>query len=128
MDERFADFLSEELLEFCSYDTHENNYMADALTNLSTKEIHEYFLEYCEDYCSTNMKCMGKNNTAQPLAQTSKSSSKSTPRNFATPKTDNEVAEARKMGVPLKTRNGVFQSGKTGLVIEERLQRHRWLR
>ena len=69
----------------------------------------------------------GQEQYSQPLAQTSKSSSKSTPRNFATAKTDNEVAEARKMGVPLKTRNSVFKSGKTGLVIEERLQRHGWL-
>ena len=52
MEEQFLNFLSDELLKFCSYGTHENNYSAgsaavsqelDLLTNLSSKESEEYF-------------------------------------------------------------------------------------
>ena len=115
MVEQFSDFLSEELLDFCSYGTHENIYMGasgiyddlDMLTNQSSKEINEYFSQYSEDYCSTNKptntKCMskilGKNSSkTNALAQMSNKST----RNFAMPRTDNEVTETWKTGVPLK--------------------------
>ena len=54
MEEQFLNFLSDNLLKFCSYDTHKHNYSAgsiaitrelDALTNLSSKEVEEYFAE-----------------------------------------------------------------------------------
>ena len=109
MVEQYTDFLSEELLEFCSYGTQEDNYIEasancddlEALTNLSSKEIDEYFSQYSEDYSAnnpTNTESMRKKTDV--LAQTPRKSI----RNFATPKTDNKVTEAEKTGVPLKTR------------------------
>ena len=105
MVEQFTDFLSEELLEFCSYGTQEDNYIEasancddlDALTNLSSKKIDEYFHNIAsKDYSAnnlTNTESMRKKTDV--LAQTPRKSI----RNFATPKTDNKVTEARKTGV-----------------------------
>ena len=65
MEEQFLDFLSDDLVKFCSYGTHEhNNYYSacsavviqelDTLANLSSKEFEEYFGEQGGDYSSTN--------------------------------------------------------------------------
>ena len=51
MEEQFADFLSDELLEFCSYDSHENNLAPstsscnelDATLTMLTKQRVEVF-------------------------------------------------------------------------------------
>ena len=62
MEEQFADFLSDELLEFCSYDSHENNLAPstssynelDATLTMLTKQRVEVFAHSSEDYCNTN--------------------------------------------------------------------------
>ena len=57
----FFNFLNDDLLKFCYYGTHKHTYSAgsgfsgiDALTNLSSKEVEEYFVEHGGNYCSTN--------------------------------------------------------------------------
>ena len=62
MEEKFADFLSGKLTEFCSYDNHKNNLVPSAsssnkldptLTKLTKQEV-EVFTQHSEDYCSAN--------------------------------------------------------------------------
>ena len=62
MEEKFADFLSDKLTEFCTYDSHENNLVSSAssfneldamLTKLTKQEV-EVFAQHSEDYCSAN--------------------------------------------------------------------------
>ena len=65
IEEQFLDFLSDDLVKFCFYGTHEhNNYYStgntaviqelEALANLSSKEVEDYFAEQGGDYSSTN--------------------------------------------------------------------------
>ena len=108
MEKEFAEFLSEELLDFCFYGSRENNLAfsatnrceeLDALTKLTSKEVEEYLTQHNDDYCSTSKTNALSIELSQGPSHTSKSS-----RKFATPKSDNEVAETRKAGVPAKTR------------------------
>ena len=108
MEKEFAEFLSEELLKFCSYGSREDNLgfsatnrceELDALSKLTSKEVEEYFTQHNNDYCSTSEANTLSIELSQGPSHTSKFS-----RKFATPKSDNEVAEARKAGVPAKTR------------------------
>ena len=108
MEEKFADFLSDKLTEFCSYDSHKNNLVPSAsssnkldptLTKLTKQEV-EVFAQHSEDYCSANTNnSTNLESETNVLAHTSKLIW-----NFATPKSDNEVEEAQKAGVPFKTR------------------------
>ena len=108
MEEKFADFLSDKFTDFCSYDRHENNLVLSAsssneldpmLTKLIKQEV-EFFAQHSEDYCSANTNNSSNlESKTNVLAHTSKLI-----RNFATSKSDNEVEEARKAGVPFKTR------------------------
>ena len=61
MEEKFVDFLSKEVLEFCSYSTDKNNFAAsanycDELDALTSKEVEEYFLQHTNNYtyCNTD--------------------------------------------------------------------------
>ena len=104
-EEQFLNFLSEDLLKLfihsaavCGQGQPEG---LDALTNLSSNDVEEYFSEYCGDYCSSNnvtKKSVEDRNKA-PL----KRSKKKQTRKLALPKTDDEVVDARKAGVPIKT-------------------------
>ena len=106
MEEQFADFLSDELLEFCSYDSHENNLAPsaiscnelDAALTMLTKQGVEVFAQPSEDYCSTNnsSNLESKTNTLTHISKLIQIS--------AMPKSDNEVWEAQKVGVLFKTR------------------------
>ena len=100
MEEQFLNFLSDDLLKFCS---HEDNYFVssaavseelDALTNLSSKDVEEYFAECSEDYSDAK-----RENDKSKI----KASKNTQVRKFALPKTDDEVVEARKSGIPIKT-------------------------
>ena len=108
MEKEFAEFLCEELLDFCSYGSCENNLAfsttnrceeLDVLTKLTSKEVEEYFTQHNDDYCSTSETNALSIELSHGPSHTSKSSQK-----FATSKSDNEVAETRKAGVPAKTR------------------------
>ena len=93
MEEQFADFLSDELLEFCSYDSHENNLAPsaiscnelDAALTMLTKQGVEVFAQPSEDYCSTNnsSNLESKTNTLTHISKLIQIS--------AMPKSDNEV-------------------------------------
>jgi len=100
MEEQFLNFLSDDLLKFCS---HEDNYFGssaavseelDALTNLSSKDVEEYFAECSEDYSDAK-----RENDKSKI----KASKNTQVRKFALPKTDDKVVEARKSGIPIKT-------------------------
>ena len=63
MEKEFVEFLSEELLDFCSYGSRENNLAfnatnrceeLDALTKLTSKEVGEYLTQHNDDYCSNS--------------------------------------------------------------------------
>ena len=108
MEKEFAEFLSEELLEFCSYGSRENNLAfsttnrceeLDTLTKLTSKEIEEYLTQHNDDYCSTSETNAPSIKLSQGPSHTSKSSQK-----FVTPKSNNDVAEAHKAEVLAKTR------------------------
>ena len=70
----------------------------DKLTKLTSKEVEEYFAKHNDDYCSTSIANSLSIELSHGPSHTSKSS-----RKFATLKSDNEVVEARKAGVPAKT-------------------------
>ena len=75
----------------------------DALTNLSCNDVEEYFAECGGVYCSSS-------NTTRSVEDGNKASlkrSKKKMQKFAPPKTDVEVVDARKAGVPIKTQKGI---------------------
>ena len=107
MKEQFADFLSDELLEFCSYDSHKNNLapsasscnQLDAALTMLTKQGVEVFTQPSEDFCSTNNSSNFESETNM-LAHTSKLI-----QNFAMAKSDNEVWEAQRSEYCLRQEN-----------------------
>ena len=76
-----------------------SNELDPTLTKLTKQEV-EVFAQHNEDYCSANTNnSTNLESETNVLAHTSKLI-----RNFATPKSDNEVEEAQKAGVLFKTR------------------------
>ena len=109
MEEQFANFLSDKLLEFWTYDSHKNNLASSAISSCNklnatltmlTKQEISVLAQHSKDYCSARTS-NSRNLESQTvvLAHTSKLI-----RSIATSKSDNEVEEAWKAGVPFKTR------------------------
>ena len=96
MEKEFAEFLSEELLDFVPMAATRIIWplalliSVNALTKLTSKEVEEYLTQHNDDYCSTSETNALSIELSQGPSHTSKFS-----RKFAMPKSDNEVAEVR---------------------------------